>query len=151
MQLQQTQDAKYCAMLCVSFSSRSEAIIVFSKHILKSKTRGQSIQANKKLFYHVIVKNYLSNISIRFLIKTESTWRREIKEQAPQLTLLYRGRTVRSSHRRCCIRKLFIKILQYPQETYWSLFLKNLQTFRPTTLLKRDPNAGVFLWILQNF
>ena len=27
------------------------------------------------------------------------------------------GRTVRSSHRRCCIRKLFLKILQYRQET----------------------------------
>ena len=39
------------------------------------------------------------------------------KEQAPQLALVYRGRTVRSSHRRCCIRKLFLKIWQYPQET----------------------------------
>ena len=47
----------------------------------------------------------------------ESTWRREIKEQAPQLILLYRGRAVKSSHRRCCIRKLFLKILQNPQET----------------------------------
>ena len=34
-----------------------------------------------------------------------------------QLTLLYRGRTIRRSHRRCCIRKLFWNILQYPQET----------------------------------
>ena len=31
--------------------------------------------------------------------------------------LLYRGRTASSSHRTCCIRKLFLKILQYPQET----------------------------------
>ena len=31
--------------------------------------------------------------------------------------LLYRGRTGRESHRRCCIRKLFLKILQYSQET----------------------------------
>ena len=31
-----------------------------------------------------------------------------------QLTLLYLGRTARSSYRRCCIRKLFLKILQYP-------------------------------------
>ena len=106
-----------CATLCVSFSSKSKAINVFPKHILKSKARDQSIQARKKLFCHVIVKNYLCNVSWKFLIKIESTWRREIKEQAPQLTLLYRGRTVRSSHRRCCIRKLFLKILQYPQET----------------------------------
>ena len=48
------------------------------------------------------------------MIKIESTWRCKIKEQAPQLTLLYRGR---SSHRRCCIRKVFLKILQYAQET----------------------------------
>ena len=106
-----------CATLCVSFSSKQKAINVFPKHILKSKARDQSIQASKRLFCHVIVKNYLCNVSWKFLIKIESTWRREIKEQAPQLTLLYRGRTVRSSHRRCCIRKLFLKILQYPQET----------------------------------
>ena len=31
-------------------------------------------------------------------------------------TLLHRGRTARSSHQRCCIRKLFLKILYYPQE-----------------------------------
>ena len=31
--------------------------------------------------------------------------------------LLYRGRTGRESHRRYCIRKLFLKILQYSQET----------------------------------
>ena len=34
---------------------------------------------------------------------------------------------------------------------YWSLFLIKLQTFRSTTLLKRDSNTGVFLWNLQNF
>ena len=63
----------------------------------------------------------------------------EIKEQAPQLTLLYGGRTVRSSRRRCCIRKLFLKILQYPQETPMldSIFQKVAEL---ATLLKRDPN-----------
>ena len=67
-----------------------------------------------------------------------------------QLTLLYRGRTARCSHRRCCIRKLFLKTLQYPQEppVLESIF-KKLQTFRPATLLKRDPNIDVFLRILQ--
>ena len=105
-----------CAMLCVSFFSKLEAINIFPKHILKSKARDQSNQARKKLICHVIVKNYLSNVSWKFLIKIESTRRREIKKQAPQLTLLYRGRTVRSSHQRCCIRKLFLKTLQYPQE-----------------------------------
>ena len=106
----------YIATLCVSFLSKSEAIDVFPKHILKSKARDQSIQATKKLFCHVIVNN-LCNVSWKILIKIESTWRRNVKEQAPELTSLHRGKTARSSHRRCCIRKLFLKILQYPQET----------------------------------
>ena len=99
-----------CAFVC--FSSKSKAINIFSKHILKSKARDLSIQAKKKLFCHVIVRNYLCNVSWKFLIKIESMWRREVKQQAPQLTLVYRGRTVRSSHRMCCMRKLFLKILQ---------------------------------------
>ena len=33
----------------------------------------------------------------------------------------------------------------------WSLFLIELQTFRPAALLKRDYNTNVFLWNLQNF
>ena len=80
-----------CATLCVSFLSKSEAINVFPKHILKSKARDQSIQARKKLFCHVILKNNLCNVSSKFLIKIESTWWREIKEQTSQLTFLYHG------------------------------------------------------------
>ena len=100
-----------CATLCVSFSSKSKAINVFPKHILKLKAHYQSIQVRKKLFCHVIIKNYFWNVSWKFLIKSESTWRRVIQQQAPQLTLLYYGRTVWSSHRMCCIRK------QYSQGT----------------------------------
>ena len=33
---------------------------------MKSKARDQSIQARKKLFFHVIVKNYLCNVSRKF-------------------------------------------------------------------------------------
>ena len=82
-------------MLCESFSSKSKATNVspkhtnvFSKHILKSKARDQLIQARKKLSCHVIVNNYLCNVLCKFLIKIESTQRRKIKEQTPQLTLL---------------------------------------------------------------
>ena len=99
-----------CATLCVSFSSKLKAIDVFPK-------RDQSIQARKKFFCHVIVKNYLCNDSWKFLIKIEITCRCEIKDQLLQLTLLYRGRTVRSSHQSFCIRKLFLNILQCLQET----------------------------------
>ena len=33
----------------------------------------------------------------------------------------------------------------------WSLILIKFQTWRPESLLKKDFNIGVFLWILQNF
>ena len=33
----------------------------------------------------------------------------------------------------------------------WSLFLIKLQVFRPATLLKRNPNTGIFLRILRHF
>ena len=33
----------------------------------------------------------------------------------------------------------------------WSLFLIKLQAFRPAILLKWDPKAVVFMWILRNF
>ena len=94
---------------------------VFPKQILKLKALDQSIPARKKLFCHMIVKNYLHNVLCKFLIKIENTWRK-IKERTPQLTLLHHGGTVRSSHWRCSIRKLFLKIMQYPQETPVSIF-----------------------------
>ena len=97
------------------FSSKSKAINVF--HILKSKGRDQLSQARKKLFCLVIVKTIWATFHESFLFKIESMWRCKIKEQAPQLTLLYLGMTIRSSHQRCCIRKQFLKILQDLQET----------------------------------
>ena len=108
---------RICATLCVIFSVKSKATNVFPKYILKSKARNKSIQVMKKLYCHLTVNNYLCNVLRKFLIKIESTCGREIKEQAPQLTLLYCGRTVRSSHRRCSIKKMFLKISLYPQET----------------------------------
>ena len=69
-----------------------KATNVFPKPILKSKAGDQPIQAKRKLFCCVIVNNYFYCILCKFLIKIESTWMREIKEQTPQLTLLYRSR-----------------------------------------------------------
>ena len=43
------------------------------------------------------------------------------------------------SHRRCSVKKLFLKLSQ--KHLYWSLFLIKLQVFRPATLLKRDYNT----------
>ena len=49
-------------------------------------------------------------------------------------------------------KKLFLKVSQYSQENKCvSLFLIKLQVFSPASLLKRDSNTGVFLWILQIF
>ena len=130
-----------CAALYVSFPSKSKAINIFPKHIMKSKARDQSIQVTNKLFCLVIVNKYLCNVLWKFLVKIESTWRREIKEQAPQLTLLYRGRTAKSSHLWCCIRKLFLKFCSiHMKHLCWSLFLK--KTFKLATLLKRDTTKG---------
>ena len=92
-----------CATLCVSFSSKSKATSVIPKRILKSKARNQSIQARKKLLCQVEVKNYLHSVLRRFLIKTKSTWRREIKEQTPQLNFLCSDMTVENSYRRSSI------------------------------------------------
>ena len=132
-------------MLCVSFATK--ATDVFPKHILKSKTCNQSIQARKKLFCHVIVNNYLCNVLCKFLIKIESMWRCKIKEQTPQLTLLTVVGLSEAATRAVLYKKKFLKILQYPQETLVleSLFKIFLKKVAGATLLKRDPNTGVFL------
>ena len=98
-----------CATLCVRFSSKSKATNIFPKHILKSKSRDKSNQAGKKLFCHVIVKNYFFSALCQFWFKIESMWEREIKEQASQMTLLYCDRAARSSHQRCSIKKAVLK------------------------------------------
>ena len=107
----------YLGTLCVSFASKSKAINVFPKHILKSKARDHSIQARKKFFLSRDGKELFVQRFVKIFNQNWKQVEREIKEQATQLTLLYRGRTVRSSQQSCCIRKLFLKILQYPQET----------------------------------
>ena len=54
---------------------------------------------------------------------------------------------------RYSIKHLFLKTLQYSQENTCDggSFSVKMQDFGPVTLLKRDSNTGVFLWILQNF
>ena len=120
-----------CAMLCVNFSSKSKATNISPKYILKSKALDKINQARKKLLCHVIVRNYLCNVLL--------TW-------------LYCGWTIRSSHRRFSVKKLFLKSSQYPQETpvLESLF-KNVADLKACNFIKKDPKTGVFLWILQNF
>ena len=61
-----------CNALRKFFLSKSEAINVFPKHIPKSNTRDQSIQARKKLFCHVILKNNLCNVCESFWSKLKA-------------------------------------------------------------------------------
>ena len=60
---------------------------------------------------------------------------------------------VRSSHWNSSVKKGVLKNFASfsGKQLCWSLFLKELQTFRPAALLKRDSNIDVFLWNLQNF
>ena len=55
----------------------------------------------------------------------------------------------RSSHQRCSIKAVLKNFTIFTTRKHlgWSLFLIKLQTLRPATLLKRDSNTGVFLWI----
>ena len=58
-----------------------------------------------------------------------------------------------SSHKRCSIKIAILKIFAIftGKHLCWNLFLIKLQDWRPTNLLKRDSNTGVFLWKLLNF
>ena len=102
-----------CPKLCICFSSKSKDTNVSPKHILKLKAYKQAIQGRN--FCCVIVKNYLCNVLYKFWIKINST-QCNIKEQTPQVTLLWCGRFGRSSHQCSVKKKVFLKILQYWQE-----------------------------------
>ena len=67
------------------------------------------------------------------------------KSNNKQLTLLYCDRTVRSSHRRCSIKKMFLKISQYPQEApvLESLF-KKVAALQACNFIKKRPQHRCF-------
>ena len=60
---------------------------------------------------------------------------------------------VRSSHRNSSVKKgVFRNFASFTgRQLCWSLFLIELQTFRPAALLKIDSNTDVSLWNLQDF
>ena len=124
-----------CATLCVIFSSKS-----VTKHILISQACDQSIQTRKKLFCHVIVNNYLCNVSCEFLYQNRKqleAWNQRTNTPAD---FIYCGTTFRSSHWRCSIKKLFLKISQYSQETPMSE-----STFN-TICFEKHPQTAAFLF-----
>ena len=123
--------------------SKSKAINVFPKHILKSKARDQSNQARQKLFCLVVVKIIWATFHESF----DENWKHvEMQNQrkAPQLTLLwydYQEQPPEVLYKKA-ILKDFARSTRIPH-LCGSLFFKILQTFRPSTLLKRDSNTSV--------
>ena len=59
----------------------------------------------------------------------------------------------RSSHWRCFVKKGVLKNFTKLTAKYlcWSLFFNKVAKLRPATLLKRDSNTVIFLWILAKF
>ena len=127
-----------CATLWLSFSSKSNITNVFPKYILKLEARDKSIQARNKLYCHLTVKDCLCNVLWKFLIKVESTRRGEIKEQAPsaQLILLHCGRSARSSHQRCSLKKAVFK----------NFVISTGNTFAGVSFLKSWKSEGLHLY-----
>ena len=71
-----------------------------------------------------------------------------------ELEILGNSSTIfRSSYGRCSIRKLLSNILWYSHENTCTgvYFLITLQVIRHVTLLKRDSNTNIFLWISRNW
>ena len=64
------------------------------------------------------------------------------------LFLTFSTSLFRSSHRKCSMKKAVLKILNIHRKTPMleSLF-KMVQGWRAATLLNRDSNTGIFLWI----
>ena len=107
-----------CATLFESFHKNRKQLMFFQNIFWSWK---QSIQVRKKLFCRVIVNNCVCNFLYKFLIKIESTWWREIKEQTSE----------------AFIKKLFLKISQYPPEilVLESLFKKVLYSKETSALV----------------
>ena len=70
-----------------------------------------------------------------------------------RLTFPKRYCTIRKSHRKCSLKKGFLKnfAIFTGKHLCWSFFLIKFQGCSPATLLKRDSNTYVFLWMLWNF
>ena len=140
--------------------------VLFKFHWVKSVQKQSffwSVFSRTRTEYGSEKTPYLDTFHAVFLIKTESTWRCKIKEQTPQLTLLYCGRTVRSSHQRCSIKKVVLKkipvleslfekvaglkvcnfIKKRPQHRWFPV---NIAKFLRLSILK---NIGCFLTVLM--
>ena len=118
---------------------------------MKSKAHDQLIQARKKLFCRVIVKNYLCNVLCKFLIQMEVRGGAKSKKRHPSWILLHCGRTVRNSHRRYSIKKVVLTnfAIFTGKNLSWGFFLIKFRAFRLATFLKSDSNTCAFCGIRE--
>ena len=103
----------------------------------------------------------MCNILCKFLIKIESTWRRRITKQTPQLTLLCCGRTVRSSHRRCSMKSAVLQNFAISLENFCvGVFFEKVAGLKACNFIQKRPQHMSFpvniakflrLLILKNF
>ena len=117
---------------------------MFFKNILKSKAGDESIQARKELYCHITVKNYLCNVLWKFLIKIESMWRHKIEEQAPQLTFLYCGRTVRSSTRDVLEKPVLKNFAISTGNTFVGVYFLKIAGLKACNFIRKKPQQSCF-------
>ena len=124
--------------------SYKKACILFStfEQVQTSKTRETINVQQLRLFIIFLMGIFLNHL---WLIPNILKWQdsKIFTKLVPSQTLL------RSSHRRCSVKKGVFKNLQKftGKHLCCSLFLIKLQVFRPATLLNSDSDTDVFLWI----
>ena len=112
--------------------------LLISVGCLGNSVAGNAKRLRKKCnpdFFRIIV---LRSLEANWLILLILPHKEMIGEYQKQLTAAF------------CKKKLFLNISQYSQENLMLAFLL-MQAFRLATLLKRDSNTEIFLWILRNF
>ena len=103
------------------------------------------MQYLKKSYLQVyfVLKLFLQQFFV-MINKIEKTWEEEF-----QMSLCFLEKHWLSEVK---VRRYSHNIIsQYSQENTYAGKYHFLKTFRPATLLKRDSNTDVFLWILQIF
>ena len=93
---------------------------------------------------------HATDLSSHPLKTSKNLWFFDVFREYQKRSVAWNGlkspyRDVRSSHWRCSIKKLFLKISQCSQENICVelSFLIKLQVIRPAALLKRDSNTNV--------
>ena len=104
-------------------------------------------------FLLIICKEHTLTRSTNLFSRNHLTLCFSLKREGRQMPNTERlpYQTDKSSHRRFSITKDVLKnfAIFTGKHLCWSLFFIKLQTFRPSALLKRNSNTGVFL--LRNF